>query len=76
MGTMMKRICLIMISFVAASAAQAETYRLVHAIGNDEKVVARDLSKAQCEAKKKELKAVAESVGTGGSVTCLPESLF
>lgn len=78
----MKRISLIVVTLLIASAAQAETYRLIHAIGNAEKEVARDLSKPECENRKRELKATAEAIGTynaksgAGSITCLPESLF
>lgn len=67
---------------LATSAAYAETYRLVHAVGTTEKVVAKELSKPECETKKKELKVTAEALGTYnerlgiGSITCLPESLF
>lgn len=53
-----------------------ETYRLIHAVGNAEQVSAIGLSKDECEARKKELLAVSLALGTGGSVTCLPESLF
>lgn len=62
--------------------AYAETYRLIHAVGNDESEVARDLSKAECETRKKDLKGVAEALGIHserlgiGSVVCLPESFF
>jgi hypothetical protein len=65
-----------------SSAFAAETYRLVHAIGNTERVTARNLTKAECEARKRELMTVAEALGTYnprtgyGSITCLPESLF
>lgn len=51
-------------------------YRLVQASGNKERIVARGLSKGECEARKKDLKIVASTLGTGGSITCLPESLF
>lgn len=67
---------------LAASAAHAETYRLVQAVGTTEKVVAKGLSKPECETRKKELKTTAEALGTYnerlgiGSITCLPESLF
>lgn len=67
---------------VLATAGHAETYRLIHAIGNTEHVAARDLSKGECEEQKKELKVVAEVMGTynestgSGSTTCLPESIF
>jgi hypothetical protein len=63
-------------------ALASETYRLVQAIGNSEKVHAKGLSKAECETKKRELKAVAEAIGTYnektgfGSITCLPDSFF
>lgn len=59
-----------------------EAYRLVHAIGNDESIVAEGLSKYDCEARKKDNIAVAEALGIHserlgiGSITCLPESLF
>ena len=65
-----------------SSRQPAETYRLVHAIGNTENVSDRNLSKADCEARKAELKAVATAIGTyneatgQGSITCLPESDF
>jgi len=65
-----------------AFSAHAETYRLVHAIGNTEKVVAKNLTKPDCEERKRELKATATALGTYnestgfGSITCLPESLF
>jgi hypothetical protein len=79
------RLALILGGMLAASAAHAETdetYRLVHAIGNDEHFVDTGLSKAECEVRKREYKAVAEALGTHneslgfGSITCLPESLF
>jgi hypothetical protein len=63
-------------------ASTAETYRLVQAIGNTERITAKGLSKAECEARKRELKAVGEAVGTHnartgrGSITCLPDRLF
>lgn len=59
-----------------------ETYRLIHAIGNAESIIARGLSRSACEAQKREHIAVAESLGvhnekTGyGSIVCLPESSF
>jgi len=65
------------------SKLHAEThYRLVHAIGNTEKIVAKNLSKPECEARKREQIRVAEALGVHseklgiGSITCLPESLF
>jgi hypothetical protein len=65
-----------------SEAAAAETYSLVHAIGNHERVSAKGLSKADCEVRKKELKAIAEALGSynekagKGSITCLPDSLM
>ncbi len=59
-----------------------ETYRLIQAIGNSEHESARGLSKAECEARKSDLKKVATALGTYdentglGSITCLPESSF
>lgn len=53
-----------------------ETYRLVHAIGNDETILARDLKKYECQREKKERAIIVATMGVGGSVTCLPESLF
>lgn len=61
---------------MVGTSAQAETYRLVHAIGNSERVSAKGLSKAECERRKAELKAVASALGAGGSITCLPERIF
>lgn len=72
----MLRVILAGVSMFAASAAQAETFRLVHAVGNSERVVAKDLSREECEARKRQQKQVADALGVGGSVTCLPESLF
>ncbi|WMT90158.1 hypothetical protein [Pelagibacterium sp. H642] len=62
--------------------AFAETYRLIHAIGNDENVVASGLEKDECEQRKSDLKEVATALGTYnertgyGSITCLPDSFF
>jgi len=64
------------------TAAKSETYRLIHAIGNNENEAARGLSKAECDRRKQDLKVVATSLGTYnestgyGSITCLPESSF
>ena len=61
---------------------EPEKYRLVHAIGNNEKVVATGLSKRDCEARKVDNITIATALGTHseqlgvGSVTCLPDSLF
>lgn len=65
-----------------APAQAAETYRLIHAIGNQEREVARNLTKSECEAMKGDRKAMAEALGIHseklglGSITCLPESIF
>ena len=78
----MLRTVLILGFAIAATAAHAETYRLVHAIGNTEHISAKGISKPECEARKRELKIVAEALGTYnerlgiGSITCLPDSLF
>ena len=78
----MKTLLTIAAAALMISAAHAETYRLIHAIGNAEHENARGLSKSECEQQKKELKIVAEKLGTYnertgyGSITCLPESVF
>ena len=60
----------------------AETYRLIHAIGNTEREVARGLSRSDCQIQRDELKATATALGTYneatgyGSITCRPESTF
>lgn len=72
--------CFTVITLTAPTSA--ETYRLIHAIGNDESDVARDLSQRECEVRKREYKGVAEALGTYserlgvGSITCLPEEFF
>lgn len=78
----MLRLILILSPLVFASEALAETFRLVHAIGNDETIVARGLTERECQAMKRDRIAIAEKLGIhserlgGGSITCLPESLF
>ncbi len=78
----MLRIALILGFVGVASSAQAETYRLIHAIGNSEKVIAKGLTKQACEEMKRDRVAIAEALGIHseklgiGSITCLPESLF
>ena len=68
--------------WLIATSATAETYRLVHALGNSERAVEKNLSKRDCETRKAEYKKVAEALGTynerlgHGSITCLPDSLF
>lgn len=64
------------ILLVSTVGAQAETYRLVQAVGNKERVAATGLSKAECERRRDELKETAKALGTPGSITCLPDSLF
>lgn len=60
----------------------SETYRLIHAIGNNEKIVAYALSKNDCDIRKKDNIAVAEAIGVHGemlgigSIVCLPDSGF
>lgn len=54
----------------------AETYRLVHAIGNSEKILAENMSERDCRKEKAERIKIVAALGAGGSVTCLPESLF
>lgn len=58
------------------TVAHEETYRLVHAIGNTERINARGLTKGDCETRKKEALTVAVALGAGGSITCLPDSFF
>lgn len=59
-----------------AAAAAPETYRLVHAIGNDETEIARGLTESECRSRKKDNAIVAITLGVSGSYSCLPESLF
>lgn len=67
---------------LVAFTAQAETFRLVHAVGDAERVVERGLSEEECKARKREHVAVSEGLGIHsqhkgiGSITCLPESVF
>lgn len=78
----MLRIALILAFALTSGTAAAETYRLIHAIGNAEKVIAKQLSKRECAVRKREQIAVAEALGLHsekagvGSITCLPESFF
>ncbi len=73
----MKKTAIVAAAILLTSAPGfAETYRLVHAIGNTERVSAKDLSKRECDTRKAELKSTAAALGTGGSITCLPDSLF
>lgn len=71
----MKRALIVATALMVASAAHAETYRLIQAIGNSEKETA-GLTKQECEAKKREIQAVTDAIGAGGTVTCIPESLL
>lgn len=67
---------------LSAAATASETYRLVQAIGNSEKVIAKDLEKGECARRKREHIQVAEGLGVHserlgiGAITCLPESFF
>ena len=76
------RMVSLVFAIVVTPAFAAETFRLVHAIGNEERVIAKGMSKRDCEAKKREHIAVAEAIGVHserfgiGSITCLPDSLF
>lgn len=78
----MRRLLLAIGVSLVATSAMAETYRLVHALGNSERAVEKNLSKRDCEARKTEYKKVAEALGTynerlgHGSITCLPDSFF
>lgn len=78
----MRMVAIAAVGTLIASSVSAETYRLVHALGNSEKEVARELSKDECAVKKRELIRTAEAIGVHserlgiGSITCLPESLF
>jgi hypothetical protein len=60
---------------LSGGTAATETYRLVHAVQNSERIIAKGLSKSECESRKKEY-VLATGVLSGGSVTCLPESIF
>ncbi len=71
----MKTARIIVIALLTASAAQVETYRLIHAIGNSEEETP-GLSKQECEKRKQELKVITAALGTGGTVSCIPESLL
>jgi len=78
----MLRIVLVLGFTLSTSAAVAETYRLIHAIGNSEKVLAKGHSKRDFEPMKTDRIAIAEALGIHserlgtGSITCLHESLF
>lgn len=79
---MRKLVAATALMMLSAKGAHAETYRLIHALGNSEKEIARDLTKRDCEARKREHIAVSEKLGTynaktgSGSITCLPSSFF
>jgi hypothetical protein len=51
------------------------TFSLVHAIGSEERVVARGIDKYECQSRKKEYAKVALYTGARGSVTCIPDKL-
>lgn len=70
------------LSLFSITASHAETFRLIHSIGTDENVVAKGLTKEECDGRKQELKVVAEALGTynertgHGSIVCLSDSFF
>lgn len=80
----MKRSSLLVVGLLAAGwvamghtqkqkqTAQIETYSLVQAIGNVERVSARGMPKYECEARKTDLKLAAAAL-SGGSVACIPD---
>lgn len=76
------RAALVFLLISTPVAAGEETYRLVHAIGNKETVLAKGLSESECRRRKSDNIAVAEALGIHnerlgiGSITCLPDSLF
>ena len=78
----MRLVTITAIAILATATANAETYRLIHAIGNSEREIVRDIPKGECERLKREHIAVAEALGIYnerlgiGSIACLPESLF
>lgn len=74
----MKKYIVGLAAALAATAVLAapETYRLIHAVGNEERETARGLSKTECERRRDELKIVSAALGTPGSITCLPEWMF
>ncbi len=78
----MRGLAIAAIAVLTASGAHADTYRLIHALGNSEREVARGLSKGECTVRKRELIATTEALGMHneklgiGSITCLPESML
>lgn len=61
---------------LVAPAPDPETFRLVHAIGANERVSAKGMSKEECHKRREELRDAAAGLGAGGSITCLPDSIF
>ena len=65
-----------------AASVNTETYRLIHAMGNDEQELARDLSRTDCESMKDDRIGLSAALGIHsetlgiGSISCLPESVF
>ena len=59
-----------------ARSEPEETYRLVHAIGNTERILEKGMWLAACRARRDEHKIIVAALGAGGSVTCLPDSAF
>lgn len=78
----MKALWLAATMAIVPTVSAAETYALVHAVGDTENVSAKGLTKAECEKRKADLKVVATALGTyneatgHGSITCLPDSLL
>ncbi|MDJ1463329.1 hypothetical protein [Nitratireductor sp. GZWM139] len=78
----MKTVIASLTILVTTNAAHADTYRLIHALGNAEKEIARGLKKDECEAMKRDRKRISNALGIHnetlglGSITCLPESIF
>ncbi|MBP0439583.1 hypothetical protein [Tianweitania sediminis] len=66
----------IVCGLIGSFASAAETYRLIHAIGNSETLIAKGLSKNECARMKQERLKIIALTGVGGSVSCLPESVF
>lgn len=64
------------IGMSGSNAVADETYRLVHAIGQTEKILAKGLGKSECRRLRDERRKIVALLGVGGSVTCLPESIF
>lgn len=62
-------------ALTATSDVSAETYRLIHAIGNSEKELGRDLTKSECERRKSEAKRLAKRSGRTTKNAVMDQSL-